>query len=330
MKKALITGITGQDGSYLAELLLSKGYEVHGIIREKYPVDSVNLSIVQRKVSVYAIDIANYSAIRELISSMKPDEIYHLAAQSNVAASFNDEIGTLDVNINSTHCILSSVKETSPRSKFYFAASSEMFGRALSGPQNEKTPFNPVSPYGISKVTGFYLTRMFREAYGIFACSGILFNHESPRRGAAFVTRRITQAVARIKSGAQKELTLGNLTIARDWGFAPDYVRAMWLMLQQDVPDDYVIGTGESHTIKEFLTIAFSRAGLDWEQFVKSDSSLFRPIDIITMLADNTKARTVLKWAPTISFKELVERMVDADIKNISYNNHQTNERNNS
>jgi GDPmannose 4,6-dehydratase len=323
MKKALITGITGQDGSYLAELLLSKGYEVHGIIREG---NSQDLAAGPLHISIYTTDITNYLATKDLIGSIKPDEIYHLAAQSNVAASFNDEIGTLNTNINSTHCILSSIKEVSPESKFYFAASSEMFGRALSSPQNEATPFNPVSPYGISKVTGFYLTRMFREAYGVFACSGILFNHESPRRGSAFVTRRITQAVARIKSGIQKDLVLGNLAITRDWGFAPDYVRAMWMMLQQHTPDDYVIGTGESHSIKDFLTIAFGRVGLNWEQFVRSDPSLFRPIDISAVLADNKKARMILGWVPTISFTQLVELMVDADLKNIGYNNPQNHE----
>jgi GDPmannose 4,6-dehydratase len=245
---------------------------------------------------------------------VKPDEIYHLAAQSQVGISFEDEFGTLDTNINGTHYILSAIKELVPQCKFYFAATSEMFGNALTTPQNEQTPFNPVSPYGISKVAGFYLTKMFRNAYGIFGCSGILFNHESPRRGFEFVTRRITLAVAKIKCGMQKELKLGNLDAKRDWGFAPDYVNAMYLMLQQPKADDYVVGTGETHTIREFLDIAFGCVDLDWHEFVKLDDSLLRPTDVPALLADAKKARETLKWSPSVSFKELVEMMVKADL----------------
>ncbi len=319
-KKALITGVAGQDGSYLAELLLSKGYEVHGIVRrigtENNDTRMSRILHLLDKIAVHHGDITNYATVWKLIASIKPDEIYHLAAQSQVAISFEDEFGTMDTNINGTHYILSAIKELVPQCKFYFAATSEMFGNALMTPQNEQTPFNPVSPYGISKVAGFYLTKMFRNAYGIFGCSGILFNHESPRRGFEFVTRRITLAVAKIKCGKQKELKLGNLDAKRDWGFAPDYVNAMYLILQQPKADDYVVGTGETHTIREFLDIAFGCVDLDWHEFVKLDNSLLRPTDVSALLADSKKAREILKWSPKVSFKELVEMMVKADLAN--------------
>lgn len=317
-KKALITGITGQDGSYLSELLLSKGYEVHGLVRrvgaENHEARMSRILPVLERVTLHYGDITNYSTIFHLIGTLRPDEVYHLAAQSQVGVSFEDQFGTLDTNINGTHHLLSAIKELVPRCKFYFAATSEMFGAVLATPQNEQTPFNPVSPYGISKVAGFYLTKMFRDAYGMFACSGILFNHESPRRGFDFVTRRITLAVARIKCGTQRELRLGNIDARRDWGFAFDYVRAMWLMLQQPEANDYVIGTGESHTVREFLEIAFARVGLDWRAFVVFDESRLRPTDVATLLADSTNARNALAWSPDVSFKELVEMMVDADM----------------
>jgi len=319
-RKALITGITGQDGSYLAELLLKKGYEVHGIVRrtgaENHTARMSRIISILDKITLHHGDITNYPTIWKLIDAIKPDEVYHLASQSQVAISFEDEFGTMNTNINGTHYILSAIKELAPKCKCYFAATSEMFGEVLATPQNERTPFNPVSPYGISKVAGFYLTKMFREAYGIFACSGILFNHESPRRGFEFVTRRITLAVAAIKNGSQKELKLGNLDAERDWGFAPDYVEAMWLMLQQPKAEDFVIGTGENHTIKEFLDVAFGCVDLDWHKFVKTDTSLLRPTDVATLVADSSKARKTLGWAPRVSFKELVEMMVKADLKN--------------
>ncbi len=321
-KKALVTGIAGQDGSYLAELLLEKGYEVHGLVRrtgvENNETRMSRIMHILGSVTIHHGDITNYPTVWKLVDAIKPDEIYHLAAQSQVAVSFEDDFGTVNTNINGTHYLLSAVKELAPKCKFYFAATSEMFGKVLTTPQNEQTPFNPVSPYGISKVAGFYLTKMFREAYGIFACSGILFNHESPRRGFEFVTRRITLAVAAIKDGTQKELKLGNLDAKRDWGFAPDYARAMWLMLQQSRADDYVIGTGENHTIREFLDIAFGCAGLDWHEFVKTDASLLRPTDVATLLADSGKAQKVLGWAPSISFRELAEMMAKADLGKIS------------
>ncbi len=317
-KRALITGITGQDGSYLAELLLSKGYEVHGIVRrigaENHEARMSRILPILENVKLHHGDITNYPTVWKLIDAIKPDEIYHLAAQSQVGVSFEDQFGTMDVNINGTHHMLSALKELAPRSKFYFAATSEMFGSVLATPQNEQTPFNPVSPYGVSKVAGFYLTKIFRDAYGLFACSGILFNHESPRRGFEFVTRRISLAVARIKCGLQKELKLGNIDAERDWGFAPDYVKAMWLMLQQPKADDYVLGTGESHTVREFLEIAFSCVDLDWQKFVKFDDSRLRPTDVQALLADSAKARKTLGWSPSVSFKELVEMMVRADL----------------
>jgi GDPmannose 4,6-dehydratase len=326
MRKALITGITGQDGSYLAELLLKKGYEVHGIVRrigaENNEARMSRIISILHKITIHHGDVTDYPTVWKLINAIKPDEVYHLAAQSQVGISFEDEFGTLKTNIDGTHYLLSAIKELAPQCKFYFAATSEMFGRVLATPQNEQTPFNPVSPYGISKVTGFYLTKMYRNAYGIFACSGILFNHESPRRGYEFVTRKITLAVARIKCGQQKELKLGNIDAVRDWGFAPDYVDVMWRMLQQPKADDYVIGTGESHTIKELLEIAFGCVSLDWKEFVKfDDAALLRPTDVATLLADSKKAREVLQWSPSISFKEMVEAMVKADLENAAQEN---------
>ena len=248
---------------------------------------------------------------------IKPDECYHLAAQSFVSYSFEDEFSTINSNINGTHYILSAIKELAPHCKFYFAASSEMFGNAKETPQNENTPFHPRSPYGISKVAGFDLTRNYREAYGLFACNGILFNHESPRRGFEFVTRKITSAVAEIKVGLTRKLKLGNLDAKRDWGFSGDYITAMWLMLQQRKPDDYVIATGETHTVKEFVKLAFGYAGLNWKQYVEIDKDLYRPAEVNILMGDYSKARRRLGWKPKVKFEQLVKMMVDADLERI-------------
>ncbi len=270
MKKVLITGIDGQDGSYLAEFLLNKGYQVHGVVRRVALEDPEHqlwrIRHLLKKVKIHAGSMESFASLFKVVNKVKPDECYHLAAQSFVSYSFEDEFSTINTNINGTHYILTAIKELAPHCRFYFAASSEMFGKAKEIPQDEDTSFHPRSPYGISKVAGFDLTRNYREAYGLFACNGILFNHESPRRGFEFVTRKITNAVAEIKFGLAKELRLGNLNARRDWGFSGDYIKAMWLMLQQNKPDDYVIATGETHTVKEFVEVAFVHAGLNWKK----------------------------------------------------------------
>lgn len=317
MKKALITGITGQDGSYLAELLLSKGYEVHGIARRVAAEDQrTRLSRVLHlgdRITLHYGDVADYQTIWKVIAEVMPDEIYHLAAQSQVSVSFMDGFGTFRANADSTHYILSAIKALKPDTKFYFAGTSEMYGHVLAMPQDEQTPFNPVSPYGIAKLESFYLTKMYRDAYGIFACSGILFNHESPRRGHEFVTRKITLSAAAIKCGKEKELRLGNIASLRDWGFAGDYVDAMWRMLQQEKPDDYVVGTGEQHTVKEFLDVVFGTLGLDWKEYVIIDEKLKRPLEVPTLLANAAKAKRVLQWEPKVRFNELAVMMAKAD-----------------
>lgn len=322
MKKALITGIDGQDGSYLSEFLLEKGYEVHGIIRRLALEDPEHhlwrLRHILPKIKIHAGSLESYPSLFKVVEKVKPQECYHLAAQSFVSYSFEDEFSTINTNINGTHYILSAIKESAPKCKFYFAGSSEMFGHAKEVPQNEDTPFHPRSPYGISKVAGFDLTRNYREAYGMFAVSGILFNHESPRRGFEFVTRKITNAAVEIKYGMRKELRLGNLEAKRDWGFSRDYIKAMWLMLQQDKPEDYVIATGETHTVKEFVELAFGFAGLDWKKYVVIDKSFYRPAEVNILLGDYTKARKKLGWKPTVKFKDLVKMMVDADIKRLN------------
>ncbi len=321
MKKkiALITGISGQDGSYLAELLLSKGYEVHGLVRrlavENGEERFSRIKHILGKIKIHHGDVYTYQTIWRLIAKIKPDEVYHLAAQSFVWVSFLDDYATLDINISGTHHVLSAIKELSPKTKFYFAGSSEMFGQARHTPQNEKTTFNPVSPYAISKVAGYYLTKMHRDAYGLFACSGILFNHESPRRGYEFVTRKITSTVAKIKLGMVSELELGNLEAKRDWGFAGDYVVAMWQMLQQKQPDDYVIATGESHSVREFVEAAFGYLGLDWKKYVSIDDIYKRPAEVELLKGDYSKANKKFGWKPKIKFNELVKMMVDADLK---------------
>lgn len=315
----LITGITGQDGSYLAELLLEKGYEVHGIVRRVAIEDPehrlTRLDAIRSRVKLHAASLESYASIHQVVANVEPDECYHLAAQSFVSYSFDDEFSTLNANVNGTHFILAAVKSLAPKCRFYFAGSSEMFGKAEEVPQNERTRFHPRSSYGISKVAGFELTRNYREAYGLHASSGLLFNHESPRRGFEFVTRKITSAVARICAGQSRELLLGNLEAKRDWGHAREYVDAMWRMLQQDSPDDYVIATGETHTVREFAEVAFGHAGLDYRNYVKPDPELFRPAEVNLLQGDAAKARGVLGWAPKVTFEALVREMVEADCR---------------
>lgn len=317
MKKALITGITGQDGSYLAEYLLEKGYEVHGIVRRVAIEDPEHrlwrIKHITDRLILHSASLETYASIFSVVEKVKPNECYHLAAQSFVSYSFEDEFSTINSNINGTHFVLSAIKEKTPKCRFYFAASSEMFGKAEETPQSEKTPFHPRSPYGISKVAGFYLTLNYREAYNLHASSGILFNHESPRRGFEFVTRKITNAVAKIKLGLAKELRLGNLETKRDWGYAGDYVKAMWLMLQQDEPDDYVIATGETYSIKEFVDLAFSYANLNWKDYVVIDQRFYRPAEVNILKGDFSKARKKLNWQPSVKFEELVKMMIEEE-----------------
>lgn len=319
MKKAIITGITGQDGSYLTEFLLAKGYEVHGIVRRVAFEDPKHrmwrINHVVDRVHLHPASLESYPSIFKVISKVQPDELYHLAAQSFVSYSFDDEFSTMNTNINGTHNVLSSLMEVAPDCKFYFAASSEMFGKVEEVPQTEKTCFHPRSSYGISKVTGFDLTRNYREAYNIFACSGILFNHESPRRGYEFVTRKISSHAARIKLGKEKMLKMGNLDAKRDWGHAKDYVKAMWLMLQQDKPDDYVVATGETHSVKEFAKMAFSLLGMNYEDNVTVDPVLYRPAEVDLLIGDPQKAHSILGWKNETSFSELVEEMVKSDFE---------------
>lgn len=320
-KRALITGITGQDGSYLAELLVSKGYEVHGMVRRVALEDPehrlARLRSVKDRVKLHAASLESYASIYQMVAAIVPDECYHLAAQSFVTYSFDDEFSTLNTNINGTHFLLSVVQKIAPHCRFYFAGSSEMFGKAEQVPQNEHTPFHPRSSYGISKVCGFELTRNYREAYQLHASSGILFNHESPRRGFEFVTRKITSGIARILAGKTKELKLGNLDAKRDWGHAREYVYAMWLMLQQPEPDDYVIATGETHSVREFVEAAFSRVDLDYRKYVRTDPDLYRPAEVNVLLGDATKAHRELSWRAEISFHELVSEMVEADCRSV-------------
>jgi GDPmannose 4,6-dehydratase len=315
--KALVTGITGQDGSYLAELLLEKGYEVHGIVRRVALEDPehrlARLASVRDRLILHAASLESYASVYQTIAKIEPNECYHLAAQSFVSYSFDDEFSTLNTNINGTHFVLAAVANLVPNCKFYFAGSSEMFGKVDEVPQRETTRFHPRSSYGISKVCGFDLTRNYREAYGLFACSGILFNHESPRRGYEFVTRKITSAVARILAGKTKELRLGNLDARRDWGHAKEYVEAMWLMLQQRQPDDYVVATGETHSVREFVEAAFECVGLDWQKHVVISQDLYRPSEVHLLLGDPSKAQSQLNWRHKTGFRELVREMVYAD-----------------
>jgi GDPmannose 4,6-dehydratase len=316
-KRALITGITGQDGSYLAELLLAKDYEVHGIVRRVALEDPVNrlsrLNNCVDQLTLHAASLESYASLHSVISKVRPDECYHLAAQSFVSYSFDDAFSTLNANINGTHFVLSCIHSVVPSCKFYFAGSSEMFGKADEVPQRETTRFHPRSPYGISKVAGFDLTRNYREAYGLFACSGMLFNHESPRRGYEFVTRKITAGVARIVAKQETTLRLGNLDAKRDWGYAREYVEAMWLMLQQPQPDDYVIATGKSHSVREFVELAFSYVGLDWEKHVVTDAGLYRPAEVNILSGDASYAKERLGWQPHTHLPQLVYEMVLSD-----------------
>ena len=324
MKKvALITGITGQDGSYLAELLLSKGYEVHGIVRRVALEDETHrlwrIREILKDINLHAGSLESYASLFNIILKIKPNEIYHLAAQSYVGYSFEDEFSTLNININGTHYLLSAVKEfAASKVKFYFAGSSEMFGKVKAIPQNENTIFNPRSAYGISKVTGYHLVKNYREAYKLHASNGILFNHESPRRGFEFVTRKISYAAAKIKKGSKEKLKLGNINAKRDWGHAKDYVEAMWLMLQKDNPEDYVIGTGKEHSVEDFAKKAFAHVGLNYKDHIVIDKNLIRPAEVDTLLADYTKAKKNLNWEPKISFDDLVITMVENDLENIS------------
>ncbi len=318
VRRALITGITGQDGSYLAELLLEKGYEVHGVVRRAAIEDPEHrmsrIKHLLSRLQIHSGSVESFSSIFNVVKDVQPEECYHLAAQSFVAYSFEDEFSTLMTNINGTHHILSAIRQLAPSCRFYFAASSEMFGNTPP-PQNEGSHFRPRSSYGISKLTGYHLVRNYRESYGLFAVNGILFNHESPRRGFEFVTRKITSHVARIKKGKAKELRLGNLGAKRDWGHAKDYVMAMWLMLQRPTPDDYVVGTGESHSVEEFAQVAFREAGLDHREFVIADPAYFRPGEIFDLVADSSKARKDLGWKNRYEFKDLVREMLQNDLE---------------
>jgi GDPmannose 4,6-dehydratase len=324
IKTALISGITGQDGSYLAEFLLEKGYEVHGIVRRAAIEDPDHrmsrITHMMDRMIIHPGSVESYPSLFNVVKQVEPDECYHLAAQSFVTYSFSDEFSTLLTNINGTHHMLSAIKEIVPSCRFYFAGSSEMFGNAKESPQNENTPFRPRSAYGISKLTGYHLVRNYREAYGLFAVSGILFNHESPRRGFEFVTRKISSHAAKIKLGLAKELRLGNLDARRDWGHAKDYVKAMWMMLQADSPDDYVVGTGESHSVREFVKIVFDYLGLDDKKVVITDQTYYRPAEINDLVADAAKARSKLGWDYRYRFIDLVQEMAESDLKLLQKN----------
>jgi len=321
MKKALITGITGQDGSYLAELLLEKGYEVHGLIRRASSFNTARIDHLYTNPSIYGVrlflhfgDLSDSLSLTRLIDRVNPDEIYNLGAQSHVRVSFDIPENTGDITALGTIRLLEAIREAKVQARFYQASSSEMFGKVQEVPQTERTPFWPRSPYAVAKVYGYWATVNYRESYGMHASNGILFNHESPRRGETFVTRKITQAVARIKRGKQSALYLGNLDAKRDWGFAPEYVEGMWRMLQQDTPDDYVLATNETHTVREFVEEAFTHVGLDWQQHVKYESRYDRPAEVDLLIGNPAKAKEKLGWEPKVLFKELVQIMVDADL----------------
>lgn len=319
-KKALITGITGQDGSYLSEFLLERGYEVHGVIRRSSSFNTERIDHLYRdphepetRLYLHYGDLTDGTRLREILTQVQPDEVYNLGAQSHVRVSFDQPVYTAQVNAVGTVRLLEAVRDTGLQVRFYQASSSEMFGKVAEIPQTEKTPFYPRSPYACAKVYSFWQTLNYRESYGMFCCNGILFNHESPRRGETFVTRKITRAVTRIREGLQDKLYLGNLDAKRDWGFAADYVEAMWLMLQQDLPDDYVVATGQMHSVREFLELAFDRVKLDWKQYVETDPRYCRPAEVDVLCGDASKARRILSWEPKIGFEELVTMMIDAD-----------------
>ncbi|MBM3801934.1 MAG: GDP-mannose 4,6-dehydratase [Acidimicrobiia bacterium] len=321
-KRALVTGITGQDGSYLSELLLSKGYEVHGIMRRSSSFNTERIDHLYRdpheapvQLVLHYGDLMDGSSLRSIISQIQPDEIYNLGAQSHVRVSFDQPVYTVEADALGTLVLLEAIRDACPKARYYQAGSSEMFGKVREIPQKESTPFYPRSPYGCAKVFSHWQTVNYREAYNLFASNGILFNHESPRRGETFVTRKITRAATRIKEGLQETVYLGNLDAKRDWGFAGDYVEAMWLMLQQDAPDDFVVATGETYSVRQFAEAAFSILGLDWEKYVRLDSRYLRPTEVDLLLGDSSKARRVLGWSPKVSFRQLVEMMVEADWK---------------
>lgn len=315
MKTALITGITGQDGSYLAELLLSKGYRVYGMVRRSSTEKFDRIEHIRDQIEIRQADLLDQLSIIELIKESKPDEVYNLAAQSFVPTSWNQPVLTAEFTAIGVTKVLEAIRLVNKKIKFYQASSSEMFGRVQQVPQTEETPFYPRSPYGVAKVYGHYITVNYRESYDLFACSGILFNHESPRRGMEFVTRKVTDGAARIKLGLDKELRLGNLDAKRDWGFAADYVEAMWLMLQQDKPDDFVISTGQTHTVQRLVEVAFEHVGLDWKEFVQIDKKFKRPAEVDLLIGDSSKAKKMMGWEPKVSFEELIQMMVDADLK---------------
>ncbi len=324
-KKALITGITGQDGSYLAELLLSKGYEVHGIIRRASTFNTGRLEPIyadphagKSRLFLHYGDLSDASALARLIGRIQPEEVYNLAAQSHVRVSFDSPEYTTDITATGTVRLLEAIRETGIKPRFYQASSSEMYGKVREVPQTELTPFYPRSPYACAKVYSYWITVNYRESYGMFACNGILFNHESPRRGETFVTRKITRAVAHIKAGLQQKLFMGNLDAKRDWGYAKEYVEAMWLMLQQDKPDDYVVATNETHSVREFLEQAFAHVGLDWQKYVAFDERYCRPAEVDLLIGDYSKARTKLGWEPKTKFADLVKIMVDADVQQLN------------
>src|SRR3989338_2859415 len=323
MKKALITGVTGQDGSYLAELLLSKGYKVYGLTRRTSTVNNERIKHIQDQIELVQGDLLDQSSLSAALVTSKPDEVYNLAAQSFVKTSWNQPVLTGEFTALGVTRLLEAIRTVNPKIKFYQASSSEMFGKVTETPQKETTRFHPRSPYGVAKVYGHYITVNYRESYDLFACSGLLFNHESPRRGLEFVTRKISHAVARIHLGKQKKLELGNLDAKRDWGFAGDYVEAMWLMLQQDIPDDYVIATGENHSVKEFVELAFRTVGITyWKQHIEPNKEEYlRPAEVDYLVGDATKARKVLRWKPKVDFKLLVEMMVTADLEIEKRNN---------
>jgi GDPmannose 4,6-dehydratase len=313
-RRALITGITGQDGSYLAELLLEKDYEVVGMVRRSSTVNFERIAHLQDKITFVPGDLLDEASLIEVLSTHRPDEVYNLAAQSFVQTSFTQPVLTGETTALGVTRLLDAIRIVDPDVRFYQASSSEMFGKVVEVPQRESTPFHPRSPYGVAKVYGHWITVNYRESYDLHASSGILFNHESPRRGLEFVTRKISHAVAQIKIGQLDELRLGNLDAQRDWGFAGDYVDAMWRMLQQDEPDDYVVSTEETHSVREFCQIAFGHVGLDWEQYVVVDEAFFRPAEVDLLVGDSAKARKVLEWTPSVGFEELVTMMVDADL----------------
>lgn len=314
MKSTLITGITGQDGSYLAEFLLNKGYKVYGLKRRTSTENNENIRHIQNQIELISGDLNDLPSLINAIRISDPDEVYNLGAQSFVECSWSQPIYTTEITALGVTNILEAIRLVKPDTRFYQASSSEMFGKVLETPQKETTPFYPRSPYGVAKVYGHWISINYRESYNMFTCSGILFNHESPRRGLEFVTRKVTNTVAKIKLGLEKELRLGNLQAKRDWGFAGDYVEAMWLMLQQEQPDDYVIATGETHTVKELVEIAFEYVGLDWEKFVVTDPKFMRPAEVDILLGNPQKARKNLGWKPKVSFEELIKMMVDSDL----------------